>query len=117
MNLILACESIGIIYYEYDQNNIDSDRYILYFSNLLKYFPKEKLKSTIFDMDNTTCHKSKKTKKFFKEYQLKILYGSPYKSCFDFAEKIFMELKNFLYRTNNLTYILILIIIFLLGII
>ena len=95
INLILAINSSEILLAHYYNNqSIGTNEFIIFMKELVENLGEEETKNSIFIMDNASYHVSKKTKIYYKEAKLKILFNCPYKSDFNAIELVFNLIKN-----------------------
>ena len=103
-NFLLAIGIDKIINFKLTTKNTDSFLFKKFFNETIEKIPKEKLKSTIFVMDNLTSHLTNEIKNIIKKKALKVFYTVPYESLFNPIELSFRAIKNQTYKKlyNNI---------------
>ena len=104
LNVILSIDENEIIYGKLFTKTIESEEFIKYFEELLEIMGENKIKNSLFIMDNASFHVSKSVQKYLFSKNIKIVTVVPYLSTFNSIELIFRAFKNITYKEiyNNM---------------
>jgi len=99
--LIIACTTEEFIYYENWPGTNTALTFIEYIKKLVEIMKIKKegdLKTTYFFLDSSKTHEGTLVYNYFKENELKILYGVQYYSIYDLCEYVFCRIKTEHYK-------------------
>lgn len=105
LNLILTTTIDGIVHYEFNWINLNSEMFINYIRNLeIKIKDDDKFKNHYFKekivvcMDNAKIHSSRNSIEEFKKSKFKFLFSAPYSPQLNLTELYFNYVKNMSYK-------------------
>ena len=76
----------------------NSKNFKLFMEKIISNLSQNEIKNSGFFMDNLSSHKTCELYEFYKKYNLKILFNSPYQSSFNMIEYCFRYIKNNTYK-------------------
>lgn len=98
VNLIMAVSNRKIYHYMLTYENVNTEIFKKFITDLAENICKEEQNANIIIMDNMTSHLTSQMFETYNKYKLKILFNVPYKSMWNMIELVFRTIKNITYK-------------------
>ncbi len=98
LNLLMAVNKDGIIYYEINEESTTQESFLNYMNNLVNKIKENHKENYVIIMDNLSVHKTSKLMEFYKNNKVNVLFNCPYLSEWNCIELAFRALKKQYYK-------------------